>query len=97
MNKMRMAKRVCVGAAILVFAASAGWREPRITHAQSAAMQASALFTKQDVMIPTRDGVKLHTEIYTPKNASGSLPFMITRTPYGLSDDDKGYSHLLGL
>ncbi len=97
MNKMRMAGRVCAYAAVLAMAAFAGWRGVRVTHAQDAAMQASALFTKQDVMIPTRDGVKLHTEIYTPKNASGPLPFMITRTPYGLSDDEKGYSHLLGL
>jgi uncharacterized protein len=97
MNKMRMAGRVCASTAILAVAVFAGWHEARVTHAQDSAMQASALFTKQDVMIPTRDSVKLHTEIYTPKNASGPLPFMITRTPYGLSDDQKGYSHLLGL
>jgi putative CocE/NonD family hydrolase len=54
-------------------------------------------FTKRDVMIPMRDGVRLHTEIYRPKNATGPLPFLITRTPYGLSDDEQGYSrHLLG-
>ncbi|HEY4979861.1 MAG TPA: hypothetical protein VII25_11890, partial [Candidatus Acidoferrum sp.] len=29
------------------------------------------LFAKQDVMIPMRDGVKLHTEIYTPKDGQG--------------------------
>jgi len=26
------------------------------------------IFDKREVMIPVRDGVKLHTEIYTPKN-----------------------------
>ncbi len=31
----------------------------------------SKIFDKIDVMIPTRDGVKLHTEIYAPKNAAG--------------------------
>ncbi|HKD62708.1 MAG TPA: CocE/NonD family hydrolase [Candidatus Acidoferrales bacterium] len=57
----------------------------------------SAIFVKTDAMIPTRDGVKLHTEIYTPKNAAEKLPLFITRTPYGLADDEAGYSRLLGL
>jgi uncharacterized protein len=56
----------------------------------------SALFTKRDVMIPTRDGVRLHTEIYAPKNTAAPLPFIFERTPYGTTDDAKGYSrHLL--
>jgi uncharacterized protein len=57
----------------------------------------SALFDKTDVMIPMRDGVKLHTEIYAPKNATEKLPLFITRTPYGLGEDDHGYSRLLFL
>ena len=36
-------------------------------------------------MIPMRDGVKLHTEIYTPKDAKEALPIFIERTPYGIS------------
>jgi uncharacterized protein len=57
----------------------------------------SALFAKTEVMIPTRDGVELHTEIYAPKAATEPLPLFLTRTPYGLSDDSKGYSQLLNL
>jgi putative CocE/NonD family hydrolase len=57
----------------------------------------SAIFAKTDVMIAMRDGVKLHTEIYVPKNATEKLPFFITRTPYGLAEDDAGDSRLLGL
>src|SRR5262245_52243922 len=34
-------------------------------------------------MIPMRDGVKLYTQIYTPKQASGPLPIVLLRTPYG--------------
>jgi len=55
----------------------------------------SLLFDKTDVMIPTRDGVKLHTEIYAPKNSAEPLPIVIERTPYGIHDDDKGYSRIL--
>ena len=38
-------------------------------------------YTRRVVMIPMRDGVKLHTVILTPKNASGA-PILLTRTPY---------------
>ena len=55
------------------------------------------LFDKRDVMIPVRDGVKLHTEIYTPKNANELLPILLTRTPYGLGDDEQGFSRRLTL
>jgi hypothetical protein len=48
------------------------------------------VFQKLDVMIPMRDGVHLHTEIYAPKNAPQPLPFIFERTPYGVADDEKG-------
>src|SRR5689334_15826051 len=38
-------------------------------------------YTKRKVMIPMRDGVKLHTVILIPKNAKGA-PILLTRTPY---------------
>ena len=53
------------------------------------------LFDKREVMIPARDGVNLHTEIYTPKNAGEPLPILFERTPYGISDANKGYSRML--
>ncbi len=36
-----------------------------------------------DAMIPVRDGLKLHTEIWRDTGQAGSLPFIITRSPYG--------------
>jgi uncharacterized protein len=38
-------------------------------------------------MIPMRDGVKLHTEIFVPKDAGKAqrYPFLMTRTPYNAS------------
>jgi uncharacterized protein len=38
-------------------------------------------YIKRDVMIPMRDGVKLHTVILVPKGAKGA-PILLTRTPY---------------
>jgi putative CocE/NonD family hydrolase len=34
-------------------------------------------------LIPMRDGVKLYTVIFTPRNSKTSFPFLIQRTPYG--------------
>ncbi len=42
-------------------------------------------FEAIEVMIPMRDGVKLHTVICTPNNAAEPLPILMTRTPYGAS------------
>jgi putative CocE/NonD family hydrolase len=52
----------------------------------------SALFDKREVMIPMRDGVKLHTEIYAPRDAKEALPIFLERTPYGIAAMDRGYS-----
>jgi putative CocE/NonD family hydrolase len=50
------------------------------------------LLEKEVAEIPMRDGVTLHTEIYSPKSRSGALPIIYERTPYGLSPDAHGYS-----
>ncbi|RYZ15612.1 MAG: CocE/NonD family hydrolase, partial [Sphingobacteriales bacterium] len=39
-------------------------------------------YTKREVYIPMRDGVKLFTAVYAPKDASEKHPILITRTPY---------------
>ncbi len=39
-------------------------------------------YSKQEVMIPMRDGAKLYTAIYAPKLSEASLPFILQRTPY---------------
>jgi putative CocE/NonD family hydrolase len=41
-----------------------------------------ASYTKYEYRIPMRDGARLFTVVYVPKDASKSYPFMITRTPY---------------
>jgi uncharacterized protein len=42
-------------------------------------------FIRREVMIPMRDGVKLHTVILVPKGAHHA-PILLTRTPYGADD-----------
>jgi hypothetical protein len=41
-------------------------------------------FEVSDVMIPARDGVKLHAVIFTPRDHAGPLPIILSRTPYGI-------------
>src|SRR5256884_527277 len=45
-------------------------------------------YTRRDVMIPMRDGVKLHTVIIVPKTATQSkhAPILLTRTPYNATE-----------
>ena len=47
-------------------------------------------YSRREVMIPMRDGVKLHTVILAPKNAKGA-PILLTRTPY---DANKLTTHI---
>jgi predicted nucleic acid-binding protein len=32
-----------------------------------------------------RDGIRLHTRIFTPRGVTASLPLLLTRTPYGVA------------
>ena len=41
-------------------------------------------YTKFEHRIPMRDGVKLFTRVYVPKDDSQAWPIMLTRTPYAL-------------
>lgn len=42
-------------------------------------------YTKQEVMIPMRDGVKLFTSIYIPRDTTQRYPIMLNRTPYSVA------------
>jgi uncharacterized protein len=41
-------------------------------------------YTKSEYMIPMRDGVRLSTAVYAPKNDTQRYPILITRTPYSI-------------
>lgn len=42
-------------------------------------------YEAQDVMIPMRDGVRLHAQVWRPKGHVGELPILMTRSPYGFT------------
>ena len=41
-------------------------------------------YTKYEHRIPMRDGVRLFTRVYVPKDDTEAWPIVITRTPYAL-------------
>src|SRR5437773_7405452 len=54
-------------------------------------------YTKSEVMIPMRDGVKLFVCIYQPKDQSQKYPIMFDRTPYSVGPyGPDNYKNLLG-
>ena len=44
-----------------------------------------AHYTKYEYSIPMRDGKKLFTSIYVPKDSAHSYPFLMDRTPYSVA------------
>ena len=68
---------------------------PSETPAKFETAAASFDYIRRDVMIPMRDGVKLHTVILVPKGAKGA-PILFTRTPYKADDltSHAGSAHL---
>src|SRR6185437_13040064 len=54
-------------------------------------------YTKMDTTIAMRDGIKLYTVIYVPKDQSQKYPFLIERTPYSSAPyGDNNYAKRLG-
>ncbi|WP_332876927.1 CocE/NonD family hydrolase [Massilia sp. S19_KUP03_FR1] len=51
-------------------------------------------YTKYEYQIPMRDGVRLFTVVYVPKDSSKTYPFLMDRTPYSVGvrvGDDSHY------
>jgi putative CocE/NonD family hydrolase len=55
-------------------------------------------YTREDVMIPMRDGVHLHAAILRPVDSAdlplGGLPFLLNRTPYGVEEVNSSFINL---
>ena len=45
-------------------------------------------YNKKEEMIPVRDGIKLYTVFFTPRDGQGPFPILIQRTPYGAAVPD---------
>ncbi|HEX8089294.1 MAG TPA: CocE/NonD family hydrolase [Blastocatellia bacterium] len=55
---------------------------------QAVAQNADAVkerYTKYEYLIPMRDGARLFTAVYAPKDSSRQYPILLTRTPYSVA------------
>ncbi len=52
--------------------------------------QSEKAFTKQTIMIPMDDGIRLATDIYLPKKAEAPYPCILIRTPYNKNGEGEG-------
>src|SRR5690349_11729829 len=68
------------------FAALTG-RAVEVAQREALAAEIRERYTKQEYRIPMRDGAKLLTSVYAPKDASPAktYPFLIERTPYSIA------------
>ena len=54
-------------------------------------------YTKYEHLVPMRDGVRLFTRVYVPKNDAQPWPILLTRTPYSLKPyGDANYNDAAG-
>src|SRR5262245_61050299 len=67
----------------LVLAAAAVLNPPEASFGQGLD-EVHARYTKYEYRIPTRDGARLFTAVYVPKDASKSYPILLNRTPYSV-------------
>jgi putative CocE/NonD family hydrolase len=65
-------------------------REERRVSTVGARLNLQRQYTRQEAMLPMRDGVRLHAVILRPAHAGASetLPFLMDRTPYGVDGMD---------
>src|SRR3984957_20603875 len=86
----RSAVTIAVLGAIIIFGLSGAQASrgqssqaglPSETPTQIQPATSSFDYVRREVMIPMRDGVKLHTVILVPKGAKDA-PILLTRTPY---------------
>jgi uncharacterized protein len=52
-----------------------------------AAASAQSTYNRTDHMVPMRDGVRLHTQVFVPEGMERP-PFLLIRTPYGIGNLD---------
>ncbi len=55
------------------------------SHTESPSENLQRNYEKREYQIPMRDGIKLFTVVYSPKNKSEKYPVLLMRTPYSVS------------
>jgi len=80
-----MSSRQIAFLAIALFLAASAARAQAAPKPDAPEFDVKEHYTKYEVRIPMRDGVRLFTAVYVPKDSSRPYPFLINRTPYSIS------------
>jgi predicted acyl esterase len=80
--KLRLLTRCILLASLALLIAFVGWRFV-VSRTSSAFVKAH--YTKREYRIPMRDGVRLFTQVYAPKDSSQPHPFLVMRTPFSVA------------
>src|SRR5215510_7568064 len=92
-SKRSFAPRLILGVVALCLLSFAAQTDAR----QSSQFNVKDHYVKTEHRITMRDGVKLYTAVYSPKDASQKYPILMTRTPYSSGPyGANAYSHSLG-
>ncbi|HZI46593.1 MAG TPA: CocE/NonD family hydrolase, partial [Pyrinomonadaceae bacterium] len=95
---MRASRLVKLAATVLLLLVAASVTLAQLTKEQrELADYIKSHYTKREVYIPMRDGVKLFVCIYEPKDKDHKYPIMFDRTPYSVGPyGPNEYKTLLG-
>jgi putative CocE/NonD family hydrolase len=82
-RKRRIVRRLIAGTAGVLALLIVARGVP--AQSETAADAIKSAYAKTEVQIAMRDGVKLFTVVYAPRDTSKPLPIMLTRTPYSVA------------
>jgi uncharacterized protein len=78
----KMTLLVFLGIAGIKLLSGTGFAAEKVEPSDKASFEAA--YTKHEYRIPMRDGVKLFTVAFTPKDTATNYPILLQRTPYNL-------------
>ena len=80
--KLNRLRNLLFASLLIVFGQTALFAQATAMAEKDLATYITDNYIKREVLIPTRDGVKLFTSIYEPKSKAQKYPIMLSRTPY---------------
>jgi putative CocE/NonD family hydrolase len=77
-------KSIALIALFVFLSMTASYAQNRSSNTSRTADIVRSNYTKFEYHVPMRDGVKLYTSVYAPKDASRQYPILLLRTPYSV-------------
>ena len=88
----KLGKLLFITSLLLCFLIPRGWTQTQAKNQpDSIELKLKEIYTKREVMIPMRDGIKLYTAVYEPKDNSRQHPILMHRSPYSCSPYGEGF------